>query len=84
MQAPMIFGGNIEMKSSTKKGGGCTPFSPNQTNCSRIIYLEITNHFDIYEISPLEVSKINSQIASGQCNLSLKNYLAGAVKRRLV
>ena len=78
------FFGNIEMKSSTQKGGGCTPFSPTQMCCSRIIYLEIINHFDVYEISSTEVSKINAMVASGHHNLSLKHYLTGAVKKRLI
>ena len=34
------FQGNIELKSSTEFGGGCTPFKPTQNACTRIIYIE--------------------------------------------
>ena len=78
------FDGNVEMKSSTKQGGGCTPFSINQNNCLRIIYLEITNHFDVYEIDPTEVTKINASVQNSNTNISLKNYLSNAKKKRIV
>ena len=35
------FCGNVELKSSCEKNGGCTPFKPTQNSCSRILYVEI-------------------------------------------
>ena len=78
------FDGNVEMKSSTKQWGGSTPFSVNQNNCSRIIYLEITNHFDVYEIAFTEVNNINAAVRKGNTNISLKNYLSNAKKKRII
>lgn len=78
------FKGNVEMKSSTKQGGGCTPFSENQNNCSRIIYLEIADYFDVYEIDSTDVNSINALVRNGNTNISLKNYLGKAKRKRIV
>lgn len=78
------FKGNIELKSSTKDGGGCTPFSERQNECSRIIYVEIGEHFDVYEISDVDVCKINKLISDGNTNISLNKYKKNAKKVRII
>lgn len=72
------FQGNIELKSSTSFGGGCTPFQSTQSACSRIIYIEIGVHFDVYEISSVDVQKINALVAKGFLNITLSNYKKNA------
>lgn len=68
------FIGNVELKSSTKKNGGCTPFSEQQTQCARILYMEIDDHITIYDIDSGDVQNINNLVSKGQTNISLSQY----------
>ncbi len=78
------FQGNIELKSTTKFGGGCTPFKLSQNACSRIIYLEIGTNIDVYEIDPVDVQTINRLIHGGQLNITLAKYTKNAKYKRIV
>lgn len=74
------FLGNVELKSSTKFGGGCTPFSKNQTQCSRILYMEINEHITVYELNQADVKKINAKVSSGTLNITINAYKSNATK----
>lgn len=78
------FRDNIEIKSSTRFGGGCTPFKSSQNDCSRIIYLEIGTNIDVYEINSSDVQTINGLISSGKLNITLANYRKNAIFKRIV
>ena len=80
------FVGNVELKSSTTVNG-CTPFSLGQNNCTRIIYMEITNHITVYEIADSDVQTINGivSMAAGnsskdKSNITLGDYKKNAIK----
>ena len=78
------FQGNIELKSSTQPGGGCTPFKKTQSACSRIIYLEIGKNIDVYEISPTDVKIINASVANKNVNITLSNYKKNAKHKNII
>lgn len=75
---------NIELKSSTKFGGGCTPFKSIQNACSRIIYIEIGTNFDVYEIDQADVQTINNLVLNGETNITLSNYKQNAKFIRII
>ena len=57
------FVGHVELKSSCKKGGGCTPFKATQNKCSRILYVEIgKDYFNVYDLDKKDVAKINALV----------------------
>ena len=75
------FCGNVEAKSSSKNGGGCTPFQQTQNDCKRILYLEISaGCIDVYDLSQNDVSTINTIInnAKKSKNISLAKYKPNA------
>lgn len=74
------FLGNVELKSSTNVKGGCTPFSRNQTQCSRILYMEINEHITVYELNQVDVKNINAKVSSGKLNITLNVYKSKATK----
>lgn len=81
------FVGNIELKSSCKKGGGCTPFKPTQNACNRILYVEIgKNYFDVYDLDKVDVATINAKVSasSNPINITLASYKAKAKKTSLI
>ena len=81
------FIGNVELKSSCKKGGGCTPFKPTQNKCSRILYIEIgKDYFDVYDLDKKDVATINALVSksSTPTNITLANYKAKARKTTLI
>lgn len=78
------FQGNIELKSSTQPGGGCTPFKETQSACSRIIYLEIGANIDVYEINQVDVKSINALVANGNLNITLSNYKKNARHKNII
>lgn len=78
------FQDNIELKSSTQPGGGCTPFKDTQSDCSRIIYLEIGAHIDVYEISQADVKNINASVANKNVNITLSNYKKNARHKKII
>ena len=81
------FCGNVEVKSSTKSGGGCTPFQKTQNDCKRILYLEISaGCIDVYDLSPNDVSTINTIIinAKKSKNISLAKYKSKATHTPLI
>lgn len=78
------FQGNIELKSSTRFGGGCTPFKSTQNACSRIIYVEIGDHINVYEINQVDVQTINNLVSNGQLNITLANYKNNAIVKRII
>ncbi|HIS37061.1 TPA: hypothetical protein IAC10_10615 [Candidatus Scatousia excrementigallinarum] len=73
------FVGNVELKSSTTVNG-CNPFSPNQHNCSRILYMEITDHITVYDIAVSDVSIINARALNNDINITLGDYKTNAIK----
>ena len=61
----------IELKSSYKQGW--CPFSKNQKNCQRIIYVELNdNYFAIFEIESSKVKQINQINTTG---IKFKKYM---------
>lgn len=81
------FVGNVELKSSSKKGGGCTPFKPTQNKCSRILYIEIgKDYFDVYDLDKNDVATINSLVSksSTPTNITLADYKDNATKTSLI
>ena len=79
------FVGNVELKSSTTVNG-CTPFSPNQNKCSRILYMEITDHITVYEIAANDVQTINGIVsaAAENSNKDKPNITLGAYKQNAI
>lgn len=73
------FVGNVELKSSTTVNG-CNPFSPNQHNCSRILYMEIADHITVYDIAVSDVSIINARVLNNDINITLGDYKTNAIK----
>lgn len=82
--SPYDFQNKVELKSSTKIGGGCTPFKSTQNACSRIIYLEISANIIVYEIDKAEVQTINNLVSSGTLNISLNNYTQRAKVTKII
>lgn len=78
------FQDNIELKSSTKIGGGCTPFKPTQNACTRIIYIEIGTNFDVFEIDQADVQSINKLVSNGKTNITLSKYKNNAKFTRII
>lgn len=78
------FQGNIELKSSTKIGGGCTPFKQTQNACCRIIYVEIGTNIDVFEIDQADVQAINNKVSNGQTNITLSKYKKNAKFIRII
>ncbi len=75
------FVGNVELKSSTTVNG-CTPFSLGQNNCSRILYMEITDHIRVYEIATNDVQTINGMVsAAAQNSKNKSNIRLGKYKK---
>ena len=81
------FCGNVELKSSCGKNGGCTPFKQTQNNCSRILYVEIgENYFDVYDLNGNDVIAINALVSKSKkpTNIRLANYKQNATKTSLI
>ena len=70
---------NVEVKSSFNFGP-CW-FSDKQSNCDRIIYVNLNNdQFDIYEIDNTEVVTINNKVLSnGRCQCFFKNHMNNGI-----
>ena len=81
------FVGNVELKSSCKKGGGCTPFKLTQNACNRILYVEIgKDYFDVYDLDKNDVVKINKLVSDSQktLNITLADYKSNVIKTSLI
>ena len=79
--SPYDFCGNIEIKSCSKNGVGCTPFQKTQNNCKRILYLEIgAGCIDVYDLSQEDVKTINAIISNPakSNNITLAIYKSNA------
>ena len=74
----------MELKSSTTVNG-CTPFSLGQNNCSRILYMEITDHIRVYEIATNDVQTINGMVSmsAGNSSKDKSNITLGDYKKKL-
>lgn len=57
---------NIEMKSSTRENGGCTPFKFSQSECDRIIYFEVDDIITIYELNKNKVKEVNKKVTEAR------------------
>lgn len=81
-------GKNVELKSSTRKGGGCTPFEPSQINCDRIIYFEVNQKIGIFELCPNDVAEVKGKIQKKQnqdkISISLRKYKKNAIKKMII